>query len=208
MKKSTLLAVSGLIIIFIIITSFGDKTKVYDKQVRYDTPEEAITNFIGYANSYEVVKNRNGYYNITPKEFLESISRRYRLYLNDYNSNKYINEQIPIFLSYEISEVNIENLGNLRMNYEETFSNIPKYPKAREVRTYKLSALVIYNNEVDKVFVNSDGTVNKEGIYKSYDEIYKQEMSNEEIGTAIDFYLIVIDEGDGYVVDYYTIEHK
>lgn len=208
MKKSTLLAVSGLIIIFIIITSFGDKTKVYEKQVRYDTPEEAIANFIGYANSYEVVKNKNRYYNIIPKEFLESISRRYRLYLNDYNGTKYINEQIPIFLDYEIAEVNIENLGNLRVNYEESFNNIPNYQRAKEVRTYKLSALIIYNNEVDKVFVNSDGTVNKDGIYKSYDEISKQEIYNEQVATEIDFYLVVIDEEEGYVVDYYTVEHK
>ena len=62
MKKSTLLAFSGLIIIFFIVVSLGNRTKVYEKQERYNTPEEAIVNFIGYINSYEEVKSKNTYY--------------------------------------------------------------------------------------------------------------------------------------------------
>mgnify|MGYP001183411738 FL=1 len=42
MKKSTLLACSGLIIIFFIVVSLGNRTKVYEKQERYNTPEEAM----------------------------------------------------------------------------------------------------------------------------------------------------------------------
>lgn len=190
MKKSTLLALSGLIIAFLIVTSLGNRANVYEKQERYNTPEEAIVNFIGYMNSYEKVKDRNGYYEIIPSEFLESISKRYRLYIGDQTYSRYINEQLPTVHSYDLKEVNLNDLKNLKMNYENSFKGMKNYIKPSEVRVYKLDAVVSYNLNVDKNSVRKDGTVEK---------------SNDIEETEIELYLVVVNEGEGYVVDYYNV---
>lgn len=190
MKKSTLLAFSGLIIAFLIVTSLGNRANVYEKQERYNTPEEAIVNFIGYMNSYEKVKDRNGYYEIIPSEFLESISKRYRLYIGDQTYSRYINEQLPTVHSYDLKEVNLNDLKNLKMNYENSFKGMKNYIKPSEVRVYKLDAVVSYNLNVDKNSVRKDGTVEK---------------ANDIEETEIELYLVVVNEGEGYVVDYYNV---
>lgn len=190
MKKSTLLALSGLIIAFLIVTSLGNRANVYEKQERYNTPEEAIVNFIGYMNSYEKVKDRNGYYEIIPSEFLESISKRYRLYIGDQTYSRYINEQLPTVHSYDLKEVNLNDLKNLKMNYENSFKGMKNYIKPSEVRVYKLDAVVSYNLNVDKNSVRKDGTVEK---------------ANDIEETEIELYLVVVNEGEGYVVDYYNV---
>ncbi|MDI9216978.1 hypothetical protein [Clostridium tertium] len=193
MKKSTLLAFSGLIIIFFIVVSLGNRTKVYEKQERYNTPEEAIVKFIGYINSYEEVKSKNVYYQVTPNEFLESLSKRYRLYLGEGNGNRYINEQVPVVHSYELEEVNLDDLKNLKMNYEDSFKEMRNYKSPSEIRVYKLDALASYNFNIDKNYVKEDGTVDK---------------VNDIEETPVEIYLVVVDEGEGYVVDYYDIMYK
>lgn len=150
MKKSTLLAFSGLIIIFFIVVSLGNRTKVYEKQERYNTPEEAIVNFIGYINSYEEVKSKNTYYHVTPNVIFESISKRYRLYLGEGNGNRYINDQVPVVHSYELEEVSLNDLINLKVNYEDSFKGMTNYKNHSEVRVYKLDVLASYNLSVDK----------------------------------------------------------
>ncbi|MDB1921738.1 hypothetical protein PMY56_02180 [Clostridium tertium] len=201
MKKSTLLAFSGLIIVFFIITSLGNRTNVYEKQIRYNTPEEAIVNFIGYINSYEEVKTKNGYYTITPNEFYESISKRYRLYLGEGNANMYIVDQVPVVHSYELEEVSLNDLRNLKMNYEDSFKGMMNYRSPSEVRVYKLDAVVSYNYAVDKNSVKEDGTVDKA-------EYMKETKVNDIEETQVEIYLVVVDEGEGYVVDYYNTIYK
>lgn len=193
MKKSTLLAFSGLIIIFFIVVSLGNRTKVYEKQERYNTPEEAIVNFIGYINSYEEVKSKNTYYHVTPNGFFESISKRYRLYLGEGNGNRYINDQVPVVHSYELEEVSLNDLINLKVNYEDSFKGMTNYKNHSEVRVYKLDVLASYNLSVDKNSVKKDGTVDK---------------VNDTEETPVEIYLVVVDEGEGYVVDYYNIIYK
>lgn len=194
MKKSTILAFSGLIITFFIVTLLGNRTNVYEKQKRYDTPKEAIINFIGYINSYEEVKTKNGYYTITPSEFLESISRRYRLYLGENNNNRYIySEPLPLFYSYELEEVSLNDSKSLEINYENSFEGIPEYKIPNEVKVYKLNALVTHDYSIDKRAVKEDGTV---------DEIEGKE------GIPMEVYLVIVNEGEGYVVDYYSTVYK
>ncbi len=198
MKKSTLLALSGIIVVFLVIMAMGNKSKVYEKQERYKNPEDAIVNFIGYINSYEVVKDRSIYYNIIPNEFLESISRRYRLYINEENMNKWILGEVPILYSYELSEINKEDLNYLITSYESSYDGVPNYKKPVETRYYKLDAVGSYNENVDKTLVKSNGTVDKLVSDKDYD------LSKNNI----EIYLIVVDEGEGYVVDYYNTISK
>lgn len=194
MKKSTILAFSGLIITFFIVTLLGNRTNVYEKQKRYDNPKEAIINFIGYINSYEEVKTKNGFYNITPNEFLESISKRYRLYLGENNNNRYIySEPLPLFYSYELEEVSLNDSKSLEINYEDSFKGIPEYKIPNEVKVYKLNALVTHDYSIDKRAVKEDGTV---------DEIEGKE------GIAMEVYLVIVNEGEGYVVDYYSTVYK
>lgn len=198
MKKSTLLALSGIIVVFLVIMAMANKSKVYEKQERYKNPEDAIVNFIGYINSYEVVKDRSIYYNIIPNEFLESISRRYRLYINEDNMNKWILGEVPILYSYELSEINKEDLNYLITSYESSYDGVPNYKKPVETRYYKLDAVGSYNENVDKTLVKSNGTVDKLVSDKDYD------LSKNNI----EIYLIVVDEGEGYVVDYYNTISK
>lgn len=193
MKKSTILALSSLAIVFFIITSIGNRTKVYEKQIRYENPEEAIINFIGYANSYERVKSRDGYYNITSKEFLESISRRYKLCIGEDSMTRWALDRIPVFYSYELSELNEKDVGNIKVSHETSYNKIPNYKKPKEVRYYKLDAVVSYESDIDKNLVKSDGTIDK---------------TSEALEENIDFYLVVVDEGEGYVVDYYRAAYS
>ncbi|MDZ7543747.1 hypothetical protein GNF83_21800, partial [Clostridium perfringens] len=112
MKKSTFIAVSGLVIVFLFISAIQNKTKVYEKQTIYETPEEAIVNFIGYANVHEKVKINKGIYeDRTPQEFHESISRRYRLYNSNNTIVNQIKEQIPVLYEYELSLANKEEIN-------------------------------------------------------------------------------------------------
>ena len=82
MKKSTFLAVAGVILAFFIVSAFGKIERAYEKKENFKNPEDAIVNFIGYVNSFELVKADNGSYRVPSREFLESISKRYRLDIN------------------------------------------------------------------------------------------------------------------------------
>ena len=75
------------------------------KKENFKSPEDAIVNFIGYINSFEMVKTDNGYYNVPAREFLESISKRYRLYVGEKYGYQYIFGQVPALYSYKMEEI-------------------------------------------------------------------------------------------------------
>ena len=65
--------------------------------------------------------------------------------------------------------------------------------KGWRIIVYKLDVLASYNLSVDKNSVKKDGTVDK---------------VNDTEETPVEIYLVVVDEGEGYVVDYYNIIYK
>jgi len=192
MKKSTLYSIISLIIVFLVINTLSRKTKIYEKEINFTTPEEAISNFIGYANAYEKLGSKDTYINIAPAEFLESLSRRYRLYINNRNDFRFINGYIPTFYSYELAEVNSDII---KQYYEESFKRIPNYKRGENIKFYRLDGIANSNNKeiVDKTLVKDNGTVSS------------SERSNvEEDLIKTSLHIVVVDEGEGFVVDYYT----
>ena len=129
MKKSTFLAVATVVLAFFIVSAFGKRERLYEKKENFKSPEDAIVNFIGYINSFEMVKIDNGYYNVPAREFLESISKRYRLYVGEEYVYKYIFGQVPALYSYTMEEINYNSLTNLKNNYEYSFKGISNYKR-------------------------------------------------------------------------------
>lgn len=193
MKKSTILAIAGVILAFFIVSAFGNREKVYDKKETFKKPEDAIVNFIGYINTYETVKSDNNYYEVASTNFLESISKRYRLYVGIKDRYRSIFEQVPVLFSYDIEEVDYNSLINIKNNYENSFNNIVNYDRDSNPKAYKLEGYGSRNVDIDKSYVKEDGTVNNKN-------------GNEEIPLTL--YLIVVNEGEGYVVDYYSVGYK
>lgn len=193
MKKSTFLAVGAVILAFFIVSAFGKRERLYEKKENFKKPEEAIVNFIGYINSYETVKEKNGYYEILPREFLESISKRYRLYTGTVMSYKSILGQVPVLYSYEMQEVDYNSLTYLKENYEYSFKQISNYKRDENPRVYRLDGYGVYNSHIDKSSINEDGTIkNTDGVE----------------GEPLSIYLIVVNEGEGFVVDYYSVSYQ
>ncbi|MBE6055073.1 MAG: hypothetical protein E7212_14460 [Clostridium sartagoforme] len=193
MKKSTFLAVAAVVLAFYVVSAIGNRDRLYEKKETYRKPEEAIVNFIGHINSYENLKSDNGYYRIPSREFLESISKRYRLYIGEESTYKYMMEQIPSFISYELKEVDYNSLNNIKSNYEESFKNISNYSRDINPMVYKLDGYGIYLGDVEKSYINEDGTVNNT-------------YNDEEFPFTL--YLVLVDEGEGYVVDYYSVIYQ
>jgi len=193
MKKSTFLAVAGVILAFFIVSAFGKIEREYEKKENFKNPEDAIVNFIGYVNSFELVKADNGSYRVPSREFLESISKRYRLYVGDGSSFNSLLERVPILFNYEMKEVDFNSITNVKNNYENTFKNISNYNRDNNPIVYKLDGYGSYNIDVDKVNVNEDGTV-------------KNVFEQDELPITI--YVIVVNEGEGYVVDYYSVVYQ
>lgn len=186
MKKSTFFAVSAIFIVFFIVNTLGNKVIPYKKELNFKTPEEAIENFIEYINIYDEINN-NGITRINnaTKEFKESISKRYRFYC-ELNSNNSVFNQVPIFENYELSEISLDENKNLNNEYIYTLNQIPNYIKPNEIRAFSLIG---------------------EGIYGSYSRNdYKSSMKEKLKSTQktkINILFVVVDEGEGYVVDYY-----
>lgn len=194
MKRSTFLAVGGVVLAFFIVSAFGNRNRFYEKKETFEKPEDAIVNFIGYANKYEMVKNDNGYYYVTSRDFLESISKRYRLYIGIDNGNNFIFEPVPFLFSYDMQEVDYDSLINIKDSYEDSFKIISNYNRDSNPRVYRLDGYGNYNGKIDEDFyVNEDGTVDN---FYDYEEI------------PVTIYLIAVNEGEGYVVDYYTVLYQ
>ena len=185
MKKSLFLAIAGVLLAFSMVSALGNKEKIYEKKERFNTPEEAIVKFIGYINTYDRIKVNNGYYTIPSREFLESISKRYRLYC-ELNSNNAVFNQVPIFENYELSEISLDENKNLKNEYIYTLKQIPNYIKPNKIRAFSLVGKGIY------------GSYSRSDYKSSMKEIIK---STEK--TDINLLFVVVDEGEGYVVDYY-----
>lgn len=200
MKKSTFLAIAGVILAFFIVSAFGNKKRLYEKKETFKKPEDAIVNFIGYINTYEMVKSDNRYYNSVPsRDFLESISKRYRLYVGIENGYKFIYDQVPVLFSYNMKEVDYNSLINIKNNYENSFKNIANYNRDSSPKAYRLDGYGIYNNanidnvNIEKSDVKEDGTIKNK---------------NDDEGIPFTLYLIVVNEGEGYVVDYYSVIYQ
>ena len=186
MKKSTFFALSAIFIVFFIVNTLGNKIVPYKKEITFKTPEEAIENFVEYINIYDEINN-NGMMTInnTTKEFKESISKRYRLYC-ELNSNNAVFNQVPIFENYELSEISLDENKNLKNEYIYTLKQIPNYIKPNKIRAFSLVGKGIY------------GSYSRSDYKSSMKEIIK---STEK--TDINLLFVVVDEGEGYVVDYY-----
>lgn len=191
MKKSTVLACIGVIIAFLIVGALGNKKDFYEKQENFKTPKEAIVNFIGYANISETIKAENGYYEKISRKFLESISRRYRLYIGD-DMWSYINGQIPQFSSYELKEITENDLNSIKDNYEYSLELAPNYIKPIDKRFYYL------NGSASNLKYNDERHPNEDGTFDNVFDVEEDEMI---------LYLVVVDEGEGYVVDYYLVNN-
>ncbi|ASW43546.1 hypothetical protein [Clostridium isatidis] len=190
MKKSTFYAIASLMIVFLVLSTFSRKTKIYEKEINFNTPEEAISSFIGYANAYERIGTKGTYINMAPTKFLESLSRRYRLFIKNSNDARFIYGYIPSFYSYDLEEID-EKL--IKEEYENSFDKIPNYKRAKDIRFYRLDGNSYYYNKViDMELINDNGTVSNDYSSTSTEELDKTSL-----------YLVVIDEGEGYVVDYY-----
>ncbi len=193
MKKSTFLSIAAVILAFFIVSAFGNREGLYEKKENFKKPEEAIVNFIGYINSYETVKEKNGYYEILPREFLESVSKRYRLYTGTSMSYKNTLGQVPVLYRYEMNEVDFNSLTNLKESYEDSFKQISNYRRDNNPRVYRLDGYGFYDSHIDKSFINEDGTI------KNTDSVE---------GDPLSIYLVVVNEGEGFVVDYYSVIYQ
>lgn len=191
MKKSTVLACIGVIIAFLIVGALGNKKDFYEKQENFNTPEEAIVNFIGYANISESIKAENGYYEKISRKFLESVSRRYRLYIGE-DRWSYINWAIPQFSSYDLKEITENDLDFVKNDYENSLEQIPNYIKPMDKRFYSLNG-----NGSNRKY-DDDRHPNEDGTFDNVFDIEEDEMI---------LYLVVVDEGEGYVVDYYYVNN-
>lgn len=195
MKKSTIAAFVALIMVFIYIFTAGNKFNVYEKEVFHNTPEEAIHKFMGFMNVQEKVKGRDGVYSSeTPKEFLESISKRYRVYIKNGKNNRYLNLSLPSFKKLTIKEIKEDNYINyINSKYKESLRIIKGYKNPNDIRFFTIEGEDYSYETINREDVNEDGTVNTE---------FKSENKYEE-DRYITFDLVVIDEGEGYVVDFY-----
>lgn len=196
MKKSTIAAFAALIMVFIYIFTAGNKFNTYEKEVFYKTPEEAVHKFMGFINVQEKVKDKDGFYtNEIPKEFLESISRRYRLYSKNGKRNRYLSGSFPTFKKCTIKEIKEEkNIEYINSAYKESFREIKGYEKPIDIRFFRIEGNDYSYEYINREDVNEDGTVNA---------VFNNEMKYEE-NNYITIDLVVIDEGEGYVVDYYN----
>lgn len=199
MKKSTIAAFVALVMVFIYIFTAGNKFNIYEKEVFHKTPEEAIHNFIGFINVQEKVRGKEGYYsNEVPKEFLESISKRYRLYTRNGKNGRYIYNTFPSFKKSTIREIKeYKDVDYINSNYKESFREIKGYERAVDVRFFRIDGEDYSYEYINREDVNEDGTVST---------VFNSEIQYEE-NRYITIDLVVIDEGEGYVVDYYNTSY-
>lgn len=186
MKKSTFFSVSAIFIVFFIVNTLGNRIIPYKKEVNFKRPEDAINNFIEYINVYDEV-NKDGRIVVSKstKEFKESISKRFRINVDIYGYNTIFN-QIPIYKEYELNEISLEENYILNDNYMHSLDGAPNYIKPKDIRAFILKGEGVYGD-----FSRNDIKVNKDKIFESKEK----QVAN--------FLFVVVDEGEGYVVDYY-----
>ncbi|AYE35730.1 hypothetical protein [Clostridium septicum] len=201
MKKSTLLAIGILVSIIFIITIFTNKIDVYDKKIKHTKEIDAIQDFICYSNVLEEVKNnkRNYYKLVKTNEFYESISRRYRLYLGDnkHQSNLLGRNPFPAFIEYKIESPTDNEINYIKKIHDNSYSTIENYPIPKSIEYFKVTGKYINWDNLKRNDINENGTVKEEFLRK-------ENLNEESIynGSCI---IVIVDEGEGYVVDYYEI---
>lgn len=204
MKKSTFFSLCAIFIVYFTLITIGDKNIAYEKEIEFKTPEEAIASFIGYINIYEEFKtdDRNSVIINSTKEFKESVSKRYRIYINKMNHNQ-IYGQVPLFIDYTLKEISFEDSKELEFQYNESLSGIPNYNKPNELRVYELigeGIMGTYNRSDVKISKTGEVEIND---YNDESEISKKEFNNYIDKSNYKVLFVVVDEGEGYVVDYY-----
>ena len=182
MKKSTWFALITVILIILILQSVGSKIKVYEKRKEYVSQEEVIKDYLKNINLMWGNRGHDGnILKIIPNlDLYETISERARLMAENEEGINYI--QIPYFKEYSLENVTSSESLTLEQHLN-TYKKIGNYkvPKKREI--YKISGKAILNiqkytiDEIDKI----------DDINKEYEDIY--------------ILLVLVDEGDGYVVD-------
>lgn len=189
MKKSTYFAFITVILIVLILQAFGSRIKVYEKTKKYTSQEEVIANYLENVNLAWTKRNNKGIIikYVPNLEFYETISKRYRL--SEESGQFY--KSIPYFDEYKIE--NVSSFDNIfavnALNYHlDSYKRIKNYkiPENREI--YKISGKAINNIQ----FVLGDGTVNE--------QINNYVKDNNNY-SYMEIYLVVVDEGEGFVVD-------
>lgn len=180
MRKIVLTSLSVIFIGFFMINNLGYKIFAYDKKVKFSTPEEAIDSFIKYSNIYDDINGVNKVDKYNTEEFNESISEKFKVYIKFNKSYMALNE-IPIYENYTLKEVSLEDnyiLNSLYRNYIENNTE-------SKVRVFSLRGKGVKGS-----FSRDDFDLEKDRLLKEND---KEEY---------DFFIVAIDNGNGYVVDY------
>ena len=197
MKKSMVLSICGIVLAFMTLQVISNKKNYYVKKVYHTDKKEAVYDFIGYNNVYENLNKPDLYSNTLAKEYFESISLRYRIYIKN---SEWVNHPFG-FLPFIIDGYSLEEVEDdyIKKAYEDTFKLLKEYEKGKDVTFYKLKGegLSFYEH-VNKNKINENGSIKLEEVTDKYQEYYKEE---------IEMYLVVVNEGQGFVVDYYERVH-
>ena len=198
MKKSTWFALITVILIVLILQSFGSRIKIYEKQKKYIYQEEVIKDYLKNINFLWGDRGLNGeILSIIPNlDLYETISDRYRLRKEESSTLSY--GEVPIFKEYIIENVTSSENRLLEENLD-TYSIIEDYKKPKSSEIYKVSGKSLINTEK----YTSDN-VNASGEFISSESEDIDDINYED--TYI--FLVVVDEGKGYVVDNYLGRYK
>lgn len=196
MKKSTWFAFITVILIVLILQSFGSRVKLYEKQKEYTSQEEVIKDYLKNVNLMWGNRGRSGeILNIIPNlDLYETISDRYRLLMEEKGDNNY--ERVPYFKEYTIE--NVTDIEEKRLEEVlNTYNIIEGYKIPKTIEIYKIEGKVLMNMErYTNEDINSNGefiNLNLQYLNNSYEDGY--------------IFLVIVDEGKGYVVDDYKLHN-
>lgn len=196
MKKSTWFALITIILIVLILQSFGGRVKLYEKKKEYKSQEEVIEDYLKNINLMWGNRGRNGeILNIIPNlDLYETISDRYRLLMEENGTNTY--RSIPYFKEYSIE--NVTDIDEIRLEEVlNTYKSIKGYKIPKTIEIYKVEGKLLMNMErYTSEDINSNGefiNLNLQYLNNSYEDGY--------------IFLVIVDEGKGYVVDDYRLHH-
>ena len=193
MKKSTWFALITVILIVLILQSFGSRIKIYEKEKEYTSQEEVIKDYLKNINFLWGDRGRNGeILNIVPNlDLYETISDRYRLRKEESSTLSY--GEVPNLKEYIIENVTSSENKILEESLN-TYSLIEDYKKPKSSEIYKVSGKALLNTGK----YTSDN-VNASGEFINLESEDIDDINYEDIY----IFLVIVDEGKGYVVDNY-----
>lgn len=193
MKKSTCFAFITVTLIVLILQSFGSKTILYEKKKEYTSQEDVIKDYLTNVNLLWGNRGSNGQIlNIIPNlDFYETISNRYRL-KEEKDSSINNNNNIPYFKEYNIEDVTASE-GRILEDALNSYKSIKNYKVPISLEVYKVTGVGI---DYPVKYTNDD--INGEFEILNKNQEYRD----------IEIYLIVVDEGDGYVIDNWLYPYK